>query len=73
MLSYGLQQMCHEPSRITSNSKTCFDNIFANVNANNIVTETINTHIADHMGQILHLQSDKINETKYEYRRSDKQ
>jgi len=53
--SYGLHPAFEEPSRVTTNSATCVDNIFNNLPKKVVVKQTINPHLSDHLAQMLSL------------------
>ena len=49
---YGLRPLFREPTRVTSHSMTCIDNVFTN-SPDNCEVYTKNLHLADHHGQIV--------------------
>lgn len=59
-----------EPSRITTGEGKCIDNIFLDIDATEFNTQTINLHIADHLGQIININKQTPNQkTSYIKRR----
>jgi len=53
MVEHNLHHIFTEPSRITSATSTCIDNIFTNTSPEDCEARTINFHLADHHGQLL--------------------
>ncbi|KAL3266182.1 hypothetical protein HHI36_010366 [Cryptolaemus montrouzieri] len=51
--SHGLQCLFIEPTKVTTTSFTCIDNIFANFKFGACFKETIDPHISDHKAQKL--------------------
>lgn len=66
LFSYNLNITSTEPTRITSTSETCIDNIFTNTDENDYCTRTLNLHIADHCAQILEYRIEDVAPIKKE-------
>jgi len=64
MAQNGLHPAFNEPSRITSISQTCIDNIFVNIPSESYSGQTINLHLADHLGQLISVASIKPEKRK---------
>ncbi|KAK9731466.1 hypothetical protein QE152_g13656 [Popillia japonica] len=56
--SYDLDLSTIEPTRITATNETCIDNIFTNMDNNDIDVKTVNLHMGDHMAQIAEYRND---------------
>ncbi|KAL3265990.1 hypothetical protein HHI36_010179 [Cryptolaemus montrouzieri] len=53
MRSHGLRNVFNEPSRITTTSSTCIDNMFVPEHFEEYEAKTDDLHVADHCAQIL--------------------
>ena len=59
--SHGLYFLVDFPTRVTDTSSTCIDNIFTNINRNDLKVSGVITALSDHDGQILELKNQSPN------------
>lgn len=57
METYGLHEIFREPSRKTSISTTCIDNIFTTIQCDDVYPSTLNLHVSDHFTQMIKIRN----------------